>query len=249
MKHKKANATFGFELDQKSFTKDDSNGVAIGRFSGYASTFNNVDETDDVCVKGCFKKSIAAKGAKRPLLWQHGMSELIGSVLVTEDEKGLLVQGSINLEVEKGEEAYALLKSGDLGSMSIGYSVKEWDMKDNIRQLKELDLFEVSLVTFPANVKAVVTDVKHMDAIVAAKSLSDIDDILVEAGFSKKEADTLISRVKKFGIKSQPDVDVNTDGGADEPAEDDKTIVHDEEKLKWFAVSMQLKNITNHIKG
>jgi HK97 family phage prohead protease len=171
-----------------------------------------MDRVGDVCVKGCFSETIAKRGVKRPLLWQHWMSDPIGSIIdMQEDDKGLYVKGRLNLGTDKGEEAYALLKAQDLDTMSIGYSIKEVDYEGDIRFIKSVELWEVSLVTVPANPAAIVTQVKKMDVIRSAEKMSDIDEILREAGFSRKEADTLISRIKKFS-NGQSDADPSVSG-------------------------------------
>lgn len=209
--------TVKFELDTKSMSTKSEDGLNFGFFSGYASVFGNVDETDDVCVKGCFRDTIAKDGKKRPLLWQHWMNDPIGSIIdMEEDDKGLFVMGRLNLGTEKGEEAYALLKAQDIDRMSIGYSVNEMDYEGDLRFIKSVRLWEVSLVTIPANPLATVTQVKNMDAIRAAEKLSDIDDLLRTKGFSRKEADALISRVKKFST-GLPDAGAEKKGGQGEP--------------------------------
>lgn len=154
-----------------------------GVFEGYASVFDVVDLGLDVVARGAFVKSL---GKRRPkMLWQHDMSQPIGVWEdVHEDERGLFVKGRLIPEVEKGKEALALLKAGAIDSMSIGYRTVEAQADDNgrVRKLMEVDLYEISLVTFPMLPDAKVTDVK------AITTERDFERFLRDAGYSKSEA-------------------------------------------------------------
>lgn len=123
-----------------------------GEFDGILSTYGNIDAVGDVCERGCFDISLATKGSRRPLLWQHDQTCPIGSFDAFSDDNALYVKGRFNLAVEKGREGFALLKAGDIDGLSIGYVAidYEWD-REGIRHLKQVDLLEGSLVTFPAN--------------------------------------------------------------------------------------------------
>ena len=128
-------------------------------FSGYASTFDNVDEGGDVVLPGAFRGSLARRTPR--LLWQHDISEPIGKVLaLDEDDHGL--HGDFLLSrTTRGHDAYQLLKDGAIDAMSIGYIPEEKSLSpDGVRQLKSVDLFEVSLVSLPMNQEARVTAVK-----------------------------------------------------------------------------------------
>lgn len=166
-----------------------------GSFSGYGSVFGNVDYYGDVVEAGAFTKTLAAK--MPAMLWQHDSAEPIGVwTKIAEDEKGLYMEGRLLTgKVSRASEAHELLKAGAVKGLSIGYMPKAWewskdDNGDSIRHLKEIDLWEVSLVTFPANEAAVVTSVKSLE------SIRDIEETLRDAGFSRSEAKSLISRVK-----------------------------------------------------
>jgi HK97 family phage prohead protease len=131
-----------------------------GVFEGYASVFNNVDLVDDVVEKGAFKKTIS-ENPQVPILWQHHIDKPIGVTRnIDEDGHGLKVVGELNLETTLGKEAYSLLKQGAIKGLSIGYQVIKDTIKEGIRYLKELKLFEYSLVTIPANMEANVVSVK-----------------------------------------------------------------------------------------
>ena len=137
--------------------------VTDGRVvAGYASLFGIKDQSGDVVAKGAYAASLArlgTKGARVKMLWQHDPTQPIGIWdEVREDGQGLWVKGRILTEVEKGREAAALLAAGAIDGLSIGYrTVKvERDGKGR-RLLQELELWEVSLVTFPMLPEARVT--------------------------------------------------------------------------------------------
>lgn len=140
-----------------------------GTFEGYASVFGNVDTYDDVVEPGAFSKTIAEQDGHVPILWQHSPWEPIGlSLELREDKTGLFTRGQLNLDTQRGREAYSLLKQGatagagrgPLKGLSIGYQTIKYAIEGQVRRLKELKLWEYSLVTFPANELAVVNAVK-----------------------------------------------------------------------------------------
>jgi HK97 family phage prohead protease len=139
-----------------------------GTFEGYGNVFGVVDSYREVVERGAFKRTLAhakAAGKKIPLLWQHDTRQPIGTLSAVEDDHGLLVTASLVLGTEKGREAYELLKAGAINAMSIGYDVvkDKYDKTSGVRYLKEVRLWEVSLVTFPANEASLVTTVKAAD--------------------------------------------------------------------------------------
>lgn len=136
---------------------------ADGTFEGYASVFNNVDSQRDRVHKGAFSTSIKQRDKPVQLLWQHQWEKPIGVITALyEDARGLYMKGKLLLEVEQAREAYALMKAGVVRGLSIGYSVKRSRRSPDtgIRELLELNLWEISLVTMPANEAAQVTVVK-----------------------------------------------------------------------------------------
>lgn len=187
-----------------------ADGAPDGAFSGYGAVFGNADAYGDVITRGAFRDSLREwKKAKAlpPLLLQHGgwgigADDLMPVGIWTdmaEDEHGLKVEGRLALGTQRGREAYELLKLDRpaLDGLSIGYRAKEFVVgtkpDEPRRTLKKIDLVEVSLVTFPANDKARVQAVKAIDAI---GTLSDAEAILRDAGFSRREAVALVSRIK-----------------------------------------------------
>jgi len=160
-----------------------------GVFSGYASVFDIIDSQKDVIRRGAFERTIkerAGKGEVR-LLWQHRAEEPVGTITaLREDSRGLYVEGQLLLEIQRGEEAYALLKNSAIEGLSIGYNVldSEYDYAQGVRIIKDLELWEISLVTFPANAAATVTHVKET----RPQTLRAFEKFLHANGFSRTEA-------------------------------------------------------------
>lgn len=144
---------------------------ANGRFAGYASVFDVIDSQRDMVLRGAFKYTLSSRMGQIKLLWQHQWEEPIGVLMkIFEDEKGLYVEGLLLMEVARAREAYALLKAGAVNGLSIGYTPGRWmrDPDSGVRKLQVIDLWEISLVTMPANSAAKVTVVKG--------NLLDIDE-------------------------------------------------------------------------
>ena len=124
------------------------------RIEGYASLFGLTDQGGDVVMPGAYGKSLArlkAESRAVRMLWQHDATQPIGVWdEIAEDGRGLKVRGRILTEVEKGREAAALVAAGAIDGLSIGYRTvtAEKDAKGQ-RLLREVELWEVSLVTFP----------------------------------------------------------------------------------------------------
>ncbi len=152
--------TYDFPLNIKALDAD-------GFFAGYASVFDVEDNHNDIILSGAFGNSLRKKhyGKDIKLLWQHKAEEPIGIFTnMVEDEHGLYVEGKLLLEVQRAREAYSLLKSGAVKGLSIGFIVKQYDRNDEgARVIFEADLWEVSLVTFPANDQATITALKSSD--------------------------------------------------------------------------------------
>lgn len=166
-----------------------------GEFEGYGSVFGVEDSYGDVVVRGAFEKSLAKwndKGRLPALLWQHNMSEPIGVYTeMREDDTGLYVKGRLLVDDDPlAKRAHAHMKAGSLSGMSIGYMLDdyEYDKEKGVWILKEIDLWEVSLVTFPANDEARVDNVKSSLAAGEAPSPKDIERVLRDVGLSRSQA-------------------------------------------------------------
>jgi len=185
------------KFEQKSVDYDEERNIGIVK--GYASTFDNMDRAEDIISRGAFDKTILDfKNSGRPvrMLWQHNSSELIGGYPADKmyiDEKGLFVCGEINLETQRGREAYALAKQGVLSDFSIGFRINDFEIEKEddkiIRVIKELELFEVSLVGEPMNTEAVFTEVK---------SVVPYQDLPLADSNAPWDSSTAMDRVKKF---------------------------------------------------
>lgn len=141
-----------------------SDGSGPMTFTAYASTFGNVDHGGDTIEKGAFKDTLRNPNRDRPLLWQHDAKTPIGiEKSIKEDAKGLLGTWEI-VDTQAGLDAYKLLKSGAIRSMSIGYIPKtwEWQREGEVRVLKEIDLLENSVVSIPMNDQARIQSVKYL---------------------------------------------------------------------------------------
>lgn len=139
-----------------------------GVVKGYGSVFGETDSYNEIVVKGAFKDSLRdIRASKKPLkmLWQHDSGTPIGRWDVfKEDGHGLYLEGLINLETQRGQEAWSDVKFGALDGLSIGYREIEADAwgQEGPRHLRKLSLREVSIVTFPALKEA------QLDAVKAA---------------------------------------------------------------------------------
>ncbi|HZH53266.1 MAG TPA: HK97 family phage prohead protease [Microvirga sp.] len=143
-----------------------------GVFEGYASLFGIADLGKDVVMPGAFADSLRKRGAADvPLLWQHDPSEPIGRwLLIEEDRRGLFVRGKLNLSVERAREIHALMREGAVDGLSIGYRVERAraERPTGLRRLERLDLWEISIVTFPMLAGARVESVKKTAPDLAA---------------------------------------------------------------------------------
>lgn len=190
-----------FQLNLKNLEQEDRT------FSGYGSTFGNVDRVGDVVEKGAFAKSLdshKSSGTMPAMLLHHDMHRPIGVwTKMEEDERGLSVEGKLTQGVRDADEAYALLKDGALHSMSIGYRVvrEEYNRKTGVNHLHEISLHELSLVTIPANAAAVVGGVKDDDGI---PNIRELERVLREAGLSRREAKAFLAEGFKALRSEEP---------------------------------------------
>ncbi len=196
-------------LDTKSVGDD-------GTFEGYGSVFKNVDSYGECVEPGAFTASLVAarqKGSSIKMLWQHDSERPIGVYTdIAEDSKGLYVKGRLlKDDVSQAAEAYALLKAGALDGLSIGYREIETSPhpdKQGVTQLKKLDLKEVSLVTFAANDRARVTDVKQMFAAGDLPTVREFEGALRELGLSKSKAAACATACAPH-LRGDPDAKAN----------------------------------------
>lgn len=181
--------TYGFKVD--GIQKD-------GVIRGFASTFGNIDLGGDVVEKGAFKRTISQSKGFWPILADHDPTKHIGwNLRAEETDKGLYVEGQIDLNTQAGKEKFSLAsKAQELGAkmgLSIGYMVEKAipdPENPTVRRLKELKMFEYSIVTFPMNTMAYVTGVKaakELDEAMRAEQLSLALKQWTKLGFSQKD--------------------------------------------------------------
>ncbi len=140
-----------------------------GVFEGYASIFDTVDGSGDQVLRGAFTKSLADRGvANIRMLFQHDPAQPIGTWLdIRQDVKGLYVRGRLSMDVQRSAELAGLLRDGAIDGLSIGFKTikARRDQKTGIRQLLTVDLWEISLVTFPMLTSARVASLKAHKAL------------------------------------------------------------------------------------
>lgn len=184
-----------------------------GTFSGYGSVFNNLDAAGDVIKPGAFKQTLKewkkGKGKWPKMLLQHGGGFFGGAAIdgipigqythMEEDGKGLKVDGRLfALDTDRGRLIYDGLKSGELDSLSIGYMVREYiagtKADEPRRTITNIDLWEVSVVTFPANDKAIITDVKSL----STEQKREFEEAFRDGGLSRADSLKAVSILSKL---------------------------------------------------
>lgn len=187
-----------FKIDEKSFHPD---GLSSRIIRAYASTWD-VDLAGDRIERGAFLKSIerrfttpmAEKGKSDiRFLFQHDPKECIGTInLIKEDDKGLYVECYIS-RTKRGDDLLVLLKDGAIDKMSIGYIPIDFEEEGNIRVLKEVDIFEASIVVFPMNESTDIFEVRSKDMAKAK----------VNVKATKKEATLLDFELKELAYRAE----------------------------------------------
>jgi uncharacterized protein len=171
-----------------------------GTFEGYASVFHVTDSANDRIAPGAFEKSLQkayAEDRLPPLLWQHDAQQPIGIWHeMQEDSHGLFVRGELFVnDITQAREAYKLMRENVVTGLSIGYRTiqSERDAKTGARILTEIELLEISMVTFPANPLARVRQVKSLFDNGGIPSEREFEAFLRDAGLSRKQAKGVIA--------------------------------------------------------
>jgi len=182
-----------------------------GTFEGWASLFDNQpDAHRDLVARGAFRETLnkgGRNGTGIAMLYQHRTDKIPGVWLsLVEDTKGLKVKGQLALETQLGREVHEVMLLGARTgmwrfSLSIGFDsieeeeqmIKIGEAKIRVRLLKKVELWEISIVTFPAKVGATVTNVKQIED---AKTERELENALREAGLSKTSAQYLVRLCK-----------------------------------------------------
>ena len=171
------------------------------QFEGHGAIFGNVDLGGDVILPGAFRRTLAQHKADDnmpPMFWMHDMSRIPGKWLdMNEDEKGLANKGEL-APTDLGKEVHTLLKMDAVRGLSIGYIPKDYDYNaDGVRVIRDVDLFEVSIVSIPMNPKAQIQHVKSRLSALGeyvpredemAELKRECERFLRAKGFSKKMA-------------------------------------------------------------
>ena len=205
----------------KAYEDEEEENKDYGKFEGYGSVFGNKDLGNDVIQTGAFTKSLKKKKPQDiKLLYQHKSDMPIGVFdEIKEDGNGLYVKGRLALQTQAGKEAYELMKMGALDGLSIGFRVNpdevSYDKRSRKRIIKEVELMEVSLVTFPMNPKAKVRSVKGdeiskrewenglRDAFQLSRSEAKVAAAAVHKSFEQREADQtteLVDAIKNLTL-------------------------------------------------
>lgn len=203
------------KLIEVKFAGDDDAGAMT--FEGYGAAFNNVDSYGDVIVPGAFKRTLreAKKAGVYPAMllhhgaWGMGIDDMTPIGVWTdfsEDEKGLRVTGKL-ADTARGREVYSLMKMAPrpaIDGLSIGYLAKKFELGtkpgEPRRKLTDVELIEVSVVTFPANGSA------RVDAVKSRRTITTAEQALRDAGFSASEAKAIVAGgFKTAGIERDAD--------------------------------------------
>lgn len=135
-----------------------------GRFQGYASVFGAMDLGRDVVMPGAFRDSITHRGPRGvKLLWQHDPGQPVGIFTqMSEDRYGLFVEGLLDLKNPKAQQLHRMIERGTLDGLSIGFrtQIERRESATGLRRLDKIDLWEISLVTFPLLPQARLTELK-----------------------------------------------------------------------------------------
>lgn len=163
-----------------------------GRITGLASVYGNVDSYGDIVVPGAFDETLRQKGGRVVVLWQHDTHEPIGKATLTDSAKGLRCDIQLELGITKARDAYAAVKAGLVDGISIGYqTVRDRVNRHGTRELHEIDLWEISLVTFPANTAARIDSVRAAD-------IDDLDPQLVQDVLTELRAFNADARLERL---------------------------------------------------
>jgi HK97 family phage prohead protease len=173
---------------------------------GLGAVFRNKDLGGDIIAPGAFTKSLAKPKQKvRPMLWMHKPDAVIGRWdSMKESDEGLMVKGVL-ADTDLGNEIHTLLKMEAVRGLSIGYSVEDFGYdKAGARILKEIDLWEVSVVSMPMNPLATIQHVKSRLSAAGeyVPTIKEFERILRNAGCSASVAKTISYKLRNLEDES-----------------------------------------------
>lgn len=237
-----------------------ADGLTEGTFEGYASVFGNKDSYGDIVVKGAFAKTLAEWGEKGdpiPLLWGHDFADPFSNIgyieKAEEDERGLKVVGVFDLENPKAQQVYRLAKGRRTTGMSFAYDVRDYDAKDDATYLKDLHIYEASIVPIGANPEAGVTDVKSA----AEHLLEQVSGVKAGRVLAAKHIDSLRAAQEAIGVviaaaeasndqsKASDADEVKPDANDEEPPAAKSSVAGEEPKSRMSSVE-RLAAMTDH---
>lgn len=188
-------------------------GLSGREFEGHGSVFSNADLGGDIVLPGAFKRSLAQhkKGGRLPpMFWMHDPTRIPGKWLeMSEDDHGLAVKGAL-APTPLGDEVHTLLKMDAVSGMSIGFRTLDQDYdRDGNRLIKEIELWEVSVVSLPMNPLARVVHVKTQlsERGEYVPSIRQFETILRDVGCSKNVAKRIIAKVYEDDHRDDGDPD------------------------------------------
>jgi HK97 family phage prohead protease len=184
--------------ETKDFTFEVKEVGDAGQFTGYASVYGIVDDQNDVVEAGAFTKTMRER-PEVPILWRHDHNEIIGKGTLVDSESGLIVNGQLSLGLQSAKDAYTRLKDGLVKGLSIGYKAIAPVMSKGKRMLREIKLYEVSLVPFPSNDLALVMSVKEDDP--PADSPDEAKEFLDALDMIEQKAGRMISAANRSQIE------------------------------------------------
>lgn len=225
----------------------------------YASTFGNADLVNDIVMKGSFSKTLNERfaGGSRngiKVLWQHMPSMPLGlPIHMEEDSKGLYTVSRIS-KTARGDEAIELVKDKVVDKMSIGYDVIKDDYNsEGARLLKELKLYEYSLVTFPANEQADILGAKSMDQLSGLLEIVGVSDM---GGLFSSKAGAVMSAANidkvKRAIEALNEIlsAAGVEPGKSTQQSNVKNIIDEEINPQELQLILEsVKSISNNIRG
>lgn len=169
-------------------------------FEGYASVFGGIDSFGDTIMSGAFSESLENMTRKPLMLYGHNSEHVVGKWLeMEEDDNGLFVRGQFTPNHTLANDVYASMRHGAVDGMSIGFRIRPdgaEELENGGRRITKVDLVEVSIVGFPADDAARVTQVKMSDEINNIESIRDAERFLRDAGLPVSMAKAFISQCR-----------------------------------------------------
>jgi HK97 family phage prohead protease len=157
-----------------------------GSFEGLLSPYGNVDAGGDVVEAGAFAKSLKERGNTVTMLWQHKTDHPIGIATLDDRPDGLWCKGQLEMSLPKAQEAYTCIKKRIIKGLSIGFESVKDTVENGVRHLREIKLWECSIVTFPMNFLAMVTSVKSINGT-DGDFIDELTEIQTLFGFSQMQ--------------------------------------------------------------